>query len=83
MSATAVPLLPLAEVTRRAIQALSRELGPADAARFVGQFSGGSGDYTAERDDLFAGLTLAQLAADIRAAVATNPAPQMLPDSDP
>jgi hypothetical protein len=63
----------LAEVTHRAIRVLARELGPADAARFIGQFSGGSGDYTAERDGLFAGLTLAQLAADIRAAAAAQP----------
>lgn len=67
MNTAAVPPLPLAEVTRRAIQVLSRELGAADAARFVGQFSAGLGDYTAERDELFAGLTLDQLTAEIRA----------------
>lgn len=66
MSTAAVPPLPLAEVTRRAIQVLSRELGPADAARFISQFSAGLGDYTAEREELFAGITLDQLAADIR-----------------
>lgn len=60
------PHLPLAEVTRRAIQVLARELGPADTARFITQFSGGSGDYTAERDALFAGLTVADIAAGIR-----------------
>lgn len=65
-----VPHLPLAEVTRRAIQVLARELGPADTARFITQFSGGSGDYTAERDALFAGLSVADIAAGIR-----NPAP--------
>lgn len=67
MSATTVPLLPLAEVTRRAVEVLSRELGPADALRFVNQFSGGLGDYTADRAGLFAGLTLEQLAAEVRA----------------
>ena len=65
---TAVPQLPLAEVTRRALDVLARELGPADTARFVMQFSGGSGDYTADRVALFAGRTVAELAADIRAA---------------
>ena len=63
MTNPAAPPLPLAEVTHRAIRVLSRELGPADAARFVGQFSGGSGDYTAERDGLFAGRTVAELEA--------------------
>lgn len=67
---TATPPLSLSEVTRRAIGALTRELGPADAARFVAQFSAGSGDYTADRVTLFADRTLADLAADIRAAVA-------------
>ena len=70
---TAAPPLPLAEVTRRAIRALARELGPADAARFVGQFSAGSGDYTADRGELFAGRTVAELAADIRAMAVADP----------
>lgn len=62
--------LPLAEVTRRALVVLARELGPADAARFVAQFTAGAGDYTADRVALFAGRTVADLAADIRAAAA-------------
>lgn len=66
---TAVRQLPLAEVTRRALDVLARELGPADTARFVTQFSGGTGDYTADRVALFAGRTVAELAADIRAAM--------------
>ena len=69
---TAVPPLPLAEVTRRAIGVLARELGPVDAARFVAQFSGGSGDYTVDRVALFAGRSVAELAADIRASVAAS-----------
>ncbi len=71
---TADPPLPLAEVTRRAISLLARELGPADTARFVAQFSAGSGDYTADRVAAFAGRTVAELAADIRAAVGPAPA---------
>jgi len=83
MNTTAIPPLPLAEVTRRAIQVLARELGPADAARFVGQFSGGSGDYTADREVLFAGLTVAQLAADIRGSIARDQARQQTTGSEP
>lgn len=69
---TVGPPLPLAEVTRRGMQALARELGPADAARFVAQFSSGSGDYTADRVEWFAGKTVAELAADIRATIGAN-----------
>jgi len=68
MSAAPQPHLPLAELTRRAIAVLSRELGAADAARFIGQFTTGSGDYTAEREQLFKDLTLGQIAAEIRQA---------------
>lgn len=66
-------ILPLAEVTRRAIRLLSEELGPADTARFVAQFSTGGGDYTAERDKLFAGLSLADLVAAVRTEAASPP----------
>jgi hypothetical protein len=57
---------PLAEVSQRAIEALCRELGPVDAVRFINQFTTGHGDYTSERDALFAGETLDQLVADIK-----------------
>ena len=76
MTAPAAPQLPLAEVTRRAIRVLSRELGPADAARFMGQFTGGSGDYTAERDGLFAERSVPELAAEIRSTIAQSKSPQ-------
>lgn len=63
-----VHIKPLAEVTRRAIEVLSRELGAADTMRFVNQFSTGQGDYTAERGALFADDTIEQIVADIQAA---------------
>jgi hypothetical protein len=63
-------ILPLAEVTRRAIEVLARELGPADTARFIAQFSGGSGDYTTDRTALFAHQSVAELSTEIRATVA-------------
>jgi hypothetical protein len=56
---------PLAEVTHRAIELLARELGAADAIRFINQFTSGYGDYTSERDALFAETTLDQISADI------------------
>jgi hypothetical protein len=57
---------PLTEVTRRAIEILSRELGTADTLRFMNQFSTGAGDYTAERDALFENATLEQIVAEIK-----------------
>ena len=59
---------PLAEVTQRAIEILYRELGTADTIRFINQFTTGYGDYTLERDNLFAGETLDQIIADIKRA---------------
>jgi hypothetical protein len=41
-----------AELRRRGIEVLVRELGYADAMRFLQQFGTGRGDYTVERDRL-------------------------------
>ena len=57
---------PLAEITQRAIEVLSRELGTADTLRFINQFMIGHGDYVSERDALFAGDTLEQIISDIK-----------------
>jgi hypothetical protein len=57
---------PLAEVTRRAIEVLSRELGSSDALRFINQFTTGYGDYTSERDGLYGGATLDQIISDVK-----------------
>jgi hypothetical protein len=54
---------------------LTRELGPSDAARFVAQFSGGTGDYTVDRVEMFADKSVAELAAEIRKAVAAKKIP--------
>jgi hypothetical protein len=69
---------PLAEVSRRAIEVLCRELGAVDTVRFLNQFTTGHGDYTAERDTLFAGETLDQIIADIKKAKpGKDPTPAM------
>ena len=57
---------PLAEITQNAIQVLCRELGLVDTMRFVGQFTVGYGNYTAERDALFADMTLDDMVAAIK-----------------
>ncbi len=56
---------PLSEITQQALTLLEKELGPADTVRFLNQFTAGYGDYTAERDTLFANLTLDEILSAI------------------
>ena len=58
---------PIAQVTQRAHDALVRELGVVDAIRFLGQFRAGSGDCTAQRQAILGGLSVQELAAQIKA----------------
>jgi hypothetical protein len=64
---------PLAEVSQRAIEVLCRELGAVDTVRFINQFTTGHGDYTSERDTLFAGESLDQIIAGIKRAKSAEP----------
>ena len=70
-----VPKKPLAEITQRAIEVLSRELGSADTLRFINQFTNGCGDYTAERDSLVGQETLDQIMAAIKGTASEHDAP--------
>jgi hypothetical protein len=63
---------PLSEVTQQAIALLMKEIGVVNTVRFLNQFTMGYGDYTAERDALFADLTL----DDILAAMKQRPSQQ-------
>jgi hypothetical protein len=56
---------PLTEVTHQALDVLNQELGVVDTIRFLSQFNSGQGDYTKEREQLFAGVTLDDIFADI------------------
>ncbi|GAB4548156.1 MAG: hypothetical protein Kow0063_43050 [Anaerolineae bacterium] len=60
-----IEVKPLVEINRRAIPLLYRELGVVDAVRFLKQFTPGLGDYTQEREALFAGKTLEQIVSEI------------------
>lgn len=62
----AVPVRPLSDINEEAIRLLSREMGAADTARFISQFTTGFGNYTEEREELFEGLTLEEAAREIR-----------------
>ncbi|OQB28022.1 MAG: hypothetical protein BWY10_00826 [Chloroflexi bacterium ADurb.Bin180] len=57
---------PLVEITQSAIRVLVKELGVVDTIRFVNQFTPGYGDYTAERQDLLAGLSLDEIVSAIK-----------------
>ncbi len=58
---------PLSEITHRANNALIQELGVVDTLRFLNQFRAGSGDYTAEREQLFKGISVKSVIAEIKA----------------
>ena len=62
----AVELKPLRAVTHQAIEVLSRELGIADTLRFLNQFTPGYGNYTEERRDLFADMSLDEIVQAIQ-----------------
>lgn len=56
---------PLIEINQQAITLLYKELGVVDAVRFLKQFTQGYGNYTQERDDLFANKSLDEIVSGI------------------
>ena len=61
-----VEIRPLSEINQQATAILAREMGIADALRFLNQFSSGSGDYTNERDQWLGNLSLEQITSKIK-----------------
>ncbi|GMQ81562.1 MAG: hypothetical protein BMS9Abin05_0994 [Rhodothermia bacterium] len=59
------PVRTLSEIDDHAVRLLVREMGPADAARFINQLTAGSGDYTEERKELFKDLTVEDIVRQI------------------
>jgi hypothetical protein len=57
---------PLAEITTEAIRILYREIGVVDTLRFISQYTAGYGDYTAQREELFAGMPLDRIVSEIK-----------------
>jgi len=57
---------PLAEITTEALKILCREIGVVDTLRFVRQYTTGYGDYTAQREQLFAKTTLDRIVEEIK-----------------
>lgn len=62
-----VHIKPISEVSNRARNILVQELGIIDTMRFLNQFGTGSGDYTAQREQLFKGESVKSVLADIKA----------------
>ncbi|RME11201.1 MAG: hypothetical protein D6802_07405 [Ardenticatenia bacterium] len=57
---------PLIEINQHALRVLYRELGVVDTVRFLKQFTTGFGNYTQERDEIFAGKTLTEIIQEIK-----------------
>ena len=56
---------PLIEINQQAIRLLYKELGVVDAVRFLRQFTQGYGNYTQEREALFADKSLDDIMREI------------------
>ena len=51
----------MAEIKKKGWKALVKELGPADATKFILQYEPGKGDYTKERKKLFKNVNLKKI----------------------
>jgi hypothetical protein len=56
---------PLIEVNQQAINLLYKELGVVDAVRFLKQFTQGYGNYTQEREVIFANKSFEDIVSEI------------------
>lgn len=57
---------PLSQLNEEAIHLLTEELGVADTARFLRQFTTGTGDYTKERRERLADTSLDEVLEKMR-----------------
>jgi hypothetical protein len=60
-----VRLMGLPELRSRGFEVLVRELGVANAIRFLHLYGTGTGDYTRDREKWLAGLTIEQIEEEI------------------
>jgi len=54
-------------IRKMGIDALTKELGPVGMAYFIQQYDRGEGDYTAEREELLADVTMESLMDELKA----------------
>jgi hypothetical protein len=59
---------PLTEISTEAIRVLCKEIGVANTIRFLSQFTAGYGNYTEEREHLFANMTVNDIVSAIQKA---------------
>ena len=64
---------PLIEINQQAICLLYKELGVVDTVRFLKQFTQGYGNYTQEREALFANKSLEEIVSEIEKKRKTTP----------
>ncbi len=64
---------PLIEINQQAISLLYKELGVVDAVRFLKQFTQGFGNYTQERESIFANKSLDDMVSEIEKRRKTAP----------
>lgn len=60
-----VEVKPLAEITHEAITVLCQHIGIANTMRFINQFTTGYGNYTEERKEIFANMSLEDIVSGI------------------
>ena len=56
----------LSEITKEALEVLSKEIGIANTIRFINQFTIGYGNYTQEREQIFEDMTLDEILNEIK-----------------
>jgi hypothetical protein len=61
-----ISLLPIPVLREKGFAVLVRELGPANALRFLHLYQTGIGNYTAEREQWLRRLTLEEIDAEIK-----------------
>ncbi len=54
------------EIRRAGLQALTKILGPVDMVRFLQQYDSGAGDYTAQRAQTLAHLTVDDIVREVQ-----------------
>ena len=61
-----IQLQTMQQLTKRAEDALIKELGIVDTLRYLSQFRSGIGNYTDERQQLFAGMSVKEIVREIK-----------------
>jgi hypothetical protein len=61
-----ISLLPLPILREKGFAVLMKELGPANALRFLHLYQAGTGNYTTEREQWLGSLTLEEIDAEIK-----------------